>query len=166
MKPRHLAGLSGHLVLAAMMTALGAIVALTFVDVLARQLLGRPVYGAHDLTEHLMAMIVFLGLPLITIAGGHLTVDLFDRILLRPAFWPWRLLVAVLVAAVLVVLGMVMWQAASDAAQFREVSIELNVPRAAFYRIFAISAFLSAAAALWRGWRDMTDPRPASQVVS
>ncbi|AHD02047.1 TRAP transporter small permease [Leisingera methylohalidivorans] len=137
-----------------MMVALGAIVALTFVDVLARQILGRPVYGAHDITEHLMALIVFLGLPLITLAGGHLTVDLFDKYLLRRALWPWHLLVSLLIAAVLSFLGLLMWQAANDAAQFSEMSMELNVPRASFYRFFALSAFVSAAAAVIRGWID------------
>lgn len=147
---------------AAMMVALGAIVALTFTDVLARQILGRPVYGAHDITEHLMALIVFLGLPLITLAGGHLTVDLFDKYLVRRALWPWHLLVSWLIASVLVILGLVMWQAANDAARFSEMSIELNVSRAGFYRFFALSAFVSAAAAVMRGWidrRQMVQPR-------
>ena len=137
-----------------MMLALGAIVALTFVDVLARQLLGRPVYGAHDITEHLMALIVFLGLPLITLKGSHLTVDLFDRYLLRRALWPWHLIVSWLIAAVLILLGLVMWQAANEAARFSEMSLELNVPRSGFYRFFALSAFVSAGAAVIRGWID------------
>ncbi|HBT33667.1 MAG TPA: hypothetical protein DEB15_13005 [Pusillimonas sp.] len=57
--------------------ALLAMVFLTFADVIGRRFFGAPIYGAHDLTEHLMALIVFSGLPLLTSARGHLVVDLF-----------------------------------------------------------------------------------------
>lgn len=61
---------------------MAAMVALTFTDVIGRRLFGHPVFGAHDLTEHLMALLVFTGLPLLTLAAMHLKVDLFDKILL------------------------------------------------------------------------------------
>ena len=40
-----------------------AMVALTFADVIGRRLIGKPIYGANDITEHLMALVVFAGLP-------------------------------------------------------------------------------------------------------
>ena len=40
-----------------------AMVLLTFADVIGRRFFNAPIYGAHDLTEHLMAIIVFSGLP-------------------------------------------------------------------------------------------------------
>ena len=135
-----------------MMAALAAIVALTFCDVLGRHLFGRPVFGAHDITEHLMALIIFLGLPLISLEGGHLTVDLFDRYLLRHALWPWHLAVAALMAALLLFLAWVMWQAAAEARQFKEVSQALNIPRDGLYGFFSISAGLSALAVLVQSW--------------
>lgn len=79
-------------------------VALTFCDVIGRRVFGRPVFGAHDLTEHLMALLVFTGLPLVTLAAMHLKVDLFDKVLLRPGLAWWRKttdLLAVLVFALL-----------------------------------------------------------------
>ncbi|NBR34661.1 MAG: TRAP transporter small permease subunit, partial [Rhodobacteraceae bacterium] len=56
-------------------------VALTFADVIGRRLFGAPIYGANDLTEHMMALIVFAGLPIVTANGLHLTVDLFGKFL-------------------------------------------------------------------------------------
>ncbi|MGR3590949.1 MAG: hypothetical protein ACU0BO_03120 [Limimaricola soesokkakensis] len=38
---------------------LAAMVALTFADAIGRCLFGAPIYGAHDITEHLMALVVF-----------------------------------------------------------------------------------------------------------
>ena len=57
-----------------------AMVALTFADVIGRRLIGKPIYGANDITEHLMALVVFAGLPLVTAAGAHLTIDLLDKL--------------------------------------------------------------------------------------
>ena len=42
-------------------------VALTFADVIGRRLFGAPIYGANDLTEHIMAtaiLLAFLRVPL------------------------------------------------------------------------------------------------------
>ena len=52
-----------------------------------------------------MAIMVFCGLPLLTAARGHLTVDLFDKWLLRPGMGWWHRLVSALVAAVLLLIG-------------------------------------------------------------
>ena len=71
---------------------LAGMVALTFADVIGRRLFGAPIYGAHDITEHLMALVVFTGLPIVTIGGAHLTIDLLDRVLMRPRLAWWRAL--------------------------------------------------------------------------
>lgn len=58
-------------------------VALTFADVIGRRLLGTPVFGAHDLTEHLMGLLVFAGLPLVMLAAMQLlglAVDLAHQL--------------------------------------------------------------------------------------
>lgn len=85
----------------AMAILLLAMGALTFADVIGRRLFAAPVYGAHDLTEHLMALVVFTGLPLVTAAGAHLTIDLFDRLVGHRRMAWRRLLSAMLVVAVL-----------------------------------------------------------------
>ena len=49
-----------------------AMVALTVVDVVARYLFNSPVNGAFELTEMMLATVVFLALPLTTAAGEHI----------------------------------------------------------------------------------------------
>jgi TRAP-type transport system small permease protein len=51
---------------ALLVVMLFAMVALTFTDVVGRRLFNTPVFGANDITEHLMAIIIFAGLPLLT----------------------------------------------------------------------------------------------------
>jgi TRAP-type C4-dicarboxylate transport system permease small subunit len=90
---------------------LSAMVALTFADVVGRRLFNTSVFGANDLTEHLMAMIIFCGLPLLTAHRGHLSIDLLDPWLLKAQWRAWHKLVDVLIASVL---GMIAQQFAVD----------------------------------------------------
>lgn len=138
----------------AMMLLLGGIVALTFADVIGRRIFGVPIFGAHDVTEHLMALIIFLGLPLLTILGGHLTIDLFDRFLLQPQLRLWRFTVALIVAAVFLLIGLLFWEASVEARQFQETSMALRIPRQAFYLFFSASACIASIGAVLRGFAE------------
>ncbi|QJQ94844.1 MULTISPECIES: TRAP transporter small permease [Halomonadaceae] len=133
---------------AVLITALFAIVALTFCDVLGRRLFGTPVYGAHDLTEHLMVVIIFCGLPLVTADRGHLAVDLFDRWLSSPRLRWWHALVSVGVAAILFLIAWQYLLAAQQAVLIHEASQALYIPRSYMYVFMAFTAFLAGLAAL------------------
>jgi TRAP-type C4-dicarboxylate transport system permease small subunit len=128
---------------------MGAMVALTFTDVIGRRVFGHPVFGAHDLTEHLMALLVFAGLPLLTLAAMHLKVDLFDKVLLQPRFAWWLKLTIMLIALVFALMAWTLLGKAIDAATYSEVSQGLNLPRAPLYGWMAACAELSALAALY-----------------
>ena len=72
----------------AVVPALGTIAAalmfclmlLTCVDVVGRYFFNKPVTGGFELTEMLLAALIFAGLPLVTLRGDHITVDLFDPV--------------------------------------------------------------------------------------
>ncbi|MDO9484364.1 MAG: TRAP transporter small permease [Hydrogenophaga sp.] len=128
---------------------LSAMVALTFTDVVGRRLFNTPVFGANDLTEHLMAVIIFAGLPLLTLQRGHLSIDLLDAWLLKPAWRPWHKLVDLLIAAVL---GLIAWEyflAIDEARQINEISPALMIPRSGMYTFIAGTTALAAVAALF-----------------
>ena len=62
-----------------------AMMMLTFIDVTGRKLTGtvafaKPVYGAYEITELLMGVLIFSALPLVTAREGHVTIDIFDRL--------------------------------------------------------------------------------------
>jgi len=128
---------------------LSAMVALTFVDVVGRRLFNTPVFGANDITEHLMALIIFSGLRLVTARRGHLSIDLFDTWLLTPRWRAWHKVVDVLIAAVL---GLISWEyfvAIGEARQINEVSSALTIPRAWMYGYIASTTALAAVLALF-----------------
>lgn len=123
-------------------------VALTFADVIGRRIIGKPIYGANDITEHLMALVVFAGLPLVTAAGAHLTIDLLNKLVSQPWMAWWRVLVSVLVTLVLAVIAWLFVKHGLNASRISEVSQALRLPRAPQYFFMALSCALSALAAL------------------
>lgn len=128
---------------------LAAMVALTFADVLGRRLLNAPVFGANDLTEHLMAIIIFAGLPVLTAHRGHLSVDLFDHWLLTPRWRAWHKAVDVLIAAVLGLIAFEYYLAIGEAREINEVSPALTIPRYWMYGFITVTTALAAVAALF-----------------
>lgn len=125
-------------------------VAINFADVMGRHLFNQPIYGIHDLTEHLMALVVFCGLPLVTIAGLHLTVDVLDNFLNKPYMHWWRHVVIVLMAVILFLIAWTFLQSSLEAAEISDVSGELTIPRGPLYLFMSISALLSSLGLLYQ----------------
>lgn len=74
----------GALLLAIMML-------MTCADVFMRYVLLKPILGSNEITEFLLAGVVFSGLALVTGQRGHIVVTLFEPALLRimPNFYKW-----------------------------------------------------------------------------
>ena len=62
---------------------------ITFADVVARYLLNWPIRGAFEITELGLLVLIFAGLPLVSHADEHVTMDFIDRILPRRMVFPW-----------------------------------------------------------------------------
>lgn len=149
---------------AGMIFMLFAMIALTFADVLGRKLFEKPVFGAHDITEHLMALIIFSGLPLLTAQRGHLCVDLFDRFLNKPGMLWWHHIIAIAVACTLFLISYQYGLAAIEAVEIREISLELSIPRGYIYWFISVSAALSGLLALL-GKHQPHHPHNAQEMI-
>ena len=57
-----------------------ALMLLTCADVAGRYLFNSPVWGAFELTEMMLAALIFAALPLVSLRNEHVTVDLFDPV--------------------------------------------------------------------------------------
>jgi TRAP-type C4-dicarboxylate transport system permease small subunit len=56
---------------------------LTVADVVARYLFNWPLRGAFEITELVLLVLIFAGLPLVSHADEHVTMDFIDRVLGR-----------------------------------------------------------------------------------
>src|SRR4249920_1348596 len=62
-------------------TILFLMMLLTFVDVVARYLFNFPLRGGFEITELMLLVLIFAGLPLVSHSDEHVTMDFIDRVL-------------------------------------------------------------------------------------
>jgi len=121
---------------------------LTFFDVTGRKLLANPIYGAYEVTEFMMGVLIFSALPLVTARENHVTIDVFDHFI-PAAVGRWqRAVVNLLSAVVLAFLGWRLWILSESHLRTHEVTMTLHIPHGPFTRAFAVMAILAAVASL------------------
>lgn len=127
---------------------LAAMMVLTFVDVTGRKFFASPIYGAYEVTEFMMGVLIFSALPLVTAREGHVTIDVFDHFI-APAIGRWqRFLVNLMSTLVLAFLGGRLWILSASHLRTNEVTMTLHIPHGPFSRAFAVLAILAALASL------------------
>ena len=101
---------------------------LTLVDVVGRYFFNTPVTGGFEITEFVLATLIFAGLPLVTAREEQVTVDILDRI--TPAWLArWRgLLLDLLGAVVMGLLCQRMWVKSFEAISYGDSSAILEFP--------------------------------------
>ena len=118
---------------------------LTFVDVVARYLFNRPLRGGFEVTELLLLVLIFAGLPLVSHADEHVTMDFIDRLLRgRARVWLNRS-VHLLVAALMFFMA---WQVTVKADRISSYGDATDVLRILYGPFVYFSAVMIALAGL------------------
>jgi TRAP-type transport system small permease protein len=127
---------------------LAAMMTLTFLDVTGRKFFASPIYGAYEVTEFMMGVLIFSALPLVTARENHVTIDVFDHFI-APHIGRWqRVVVNLLSCVVLAFLGWRLWILSASHLRTNEVTMTLHIPHGPFSRAFAVLAILAAVACL------------------
>jgi TRAP-type C4-dicarboxylate transport system permease small subunit len=140
-----------------------ALVLVTCVDVVGRYFLDAPLRGAFEMTELLVAALVFAALPLTTERREHVEVDLLN------AAFPLQMNRLVSAAAGLFsacLLTTFAWRLASHATRLTEdgaVTNALEIPLAPIAWLAAFSCLVSAFLAFLRGVVPPNEPGPAEK---
>ena len=130
-----------------------AIAGITAVDVFGRYVLSRPVKGAFEIIEVLMALSIFWFLPLLSLHGSHISVSLLSD---RPGSAIDRLRRFVLEIVALVgtsVLAVQLGRAAAEATKQGEASLVLGLPKGPVLAACSVLAAGMAAMHLLRAMR-------------
>jgi TRAP-type C4-dicarboxylate transport system permease small subunit len=117
---------------------------LTFVDVVARYLLNRPIRGGFEMTELVLLVLIFAGLPLVSHADEHVTMDFIDRMLPARAVPVLVRLVHAFVAAVFFFLTWQVLIKAGRIAGYGDTTDVLRIPVGPFVYFMAAMIFLTA----------------------
>jgi TRAP-type transport system small permease protein len=127
-----------------------AMMLLTFVDVVARYVFSRPVRGAFEVTELMLLVLIFAGLPLVTYADEHALMDFIDRLLgVRAQRWLERAVQGTC-AAVMLLLAWVVWLKADRIWAYRDATDVLGIVYGPFVYFMAVTIGLAGALHLYK----------------
>ncbi len=124
--------------------ALFALMWLTLVDVSGRKLLSHSLPGSLELTELLMVVVIFAGLPLVSLQDEHIVFDSFDRLVGRRLLKLQQVLVNGLCAALLSGLAWLVWVKAGEMASYGDTTAQLQLPLGPF--VYLMSALIALTA--------------------
>lgn len=101
---------------------------ITFVDVLGRNLLNRPLTGASELTEIMLALVIFLMLPHVTMRNHHIAIDLIETVVGPKVLFALDVFAALLGAAMFFLIAWQSWVLANKAMGYGDSTAALNIP--------------------------------------
>ena len=125
---------------------------LTFVDVVLRYVFNRPLAGGFEVTELLLLVLIFAGLPLVTHANEHVTMDLIDRWLGARARALLGRVMELASAALMFGLTWLMWLRAARVAGYGDTTDVLRIAVAPFVYFMVAMILLSGLIHLWRAF--------------
>src|SRR6185436_3006665 len=115
----------------------------TFADVVSRYLLNWPLRGAFEATELMLLVLIFAGLPLVSHADEHVTMDFIDRMLPPAAVRVLIRIVHALCAAVMFFLAWQVWIKAGKIAGYGDTTDVLKITIGPFVYFMAAMMFLT-----------------------
>ena len=118
---------------------------LTFADVVARYLVNIPIRGGFEITELTLLVLIFAGLPLVSHADEHVTMDFIDRILPPRLRVPWVRVMDAICAAIMFFLAWQVWIKATRIASYSDTTEVLSITIGPFVYFMAVMIALTGA---------------------
>ncbi|MCZ7565476.1 MAG: TRAP transporter small permease [Burkholderiales bacterium] len=134
-----------------------AMMALTAVDVFQRYVVGVSIRGSFEITELMMVVLIFAGLPLVSIKDQHVTVDLLDHALPAPVQRALRAVAHLVCGVALLGMSWLLWRKAGQVVEYGDVTAALRITLWPF--VYFMSG-LSVVTALIHVYMAFPGPRP------
>ena len=123
---------------------------LTVVDVVARYVFNRPLRGAFEVTELLLLVLIFAGLPLASYADEHAVMDFVDRLLSPARQRALKRAAQAACGVVLCLLAWLVWLKADRIWAYRDATDVLRIVYGPFVYFMAVMLGLAAAIHLYK----------------
>ena len=129
-----------------------AMMLMTFVDVVGRYVFNRPLRGGFEVTELGLLVLIFAGLPLVSHANEHVTMDFIDRLLRPGARLVLERAVDVLCAAIFFFGAWLVWLKADRIWEYRDATDVLRIVYGPFVYFMAVMIALTGLIHLYRAF--------------
>lgn len=141
---------------------LAGIMMVTVVDVVGRYVLNRPLPGSSEITEILMAVLIYAGLPVVSARNAHIVVDLLDSVTPKAVARIRDAIMRLLSILILAVIAWRLWAYGNQIRVYGDTTEYLLIPLAPF--AYVMSAF-AAIAAVVEAYRAAV-PATSAQISS
>ena len=136
-----------------------SLMAITCVDVAGRYLFANSLDGATELTEVGLAIMLFAEMPVVTWRGGHVVVDIMDRVLGGTIVKVLGLLAALVISTSMYFLGMRIFELAERSLRRGVVTEYLEMPAGYIVQYIAVMSWFTALGMITYGiYRIITRP--------
>ena len=120
-----------------------AMMFLTVVDVVARYVFSRPVRGAFEVTELMLLVLIFAGLPLVSFSDEHAVMDFVDRLLGRRGQRELERVIQIANAAFMFLLAWLVWRKADRIWAYGDTTDVLRIAYGPFVYFMALTLALA-----------------------
>ena len=117
---------------------------ITTADVIGRYIFNRPLRGAFEVTELLLLALIFAGLPLVSRADEHVTLDFIDNLLGRRGRLLLRRFVDLVCGLIILGLAWRVWVKAGKIAGYGDTTDVLRIPVGPFVYFMALMVLITA----------------------
>ena len=130
-------------------TVLFVMMMITAVDVAGRYLFNKPFPGGFELTEMMLAALIYCGLPLVSKRREHIVIDTFDPWMSKPAKRGLDVVADIVCSVTLAGIGWLIFRRAARVAEYGDTTSVLTLPLAPVAYLMGVMIVVTAAIHLW-----------------
>ncbi len=116
---------------------------LVVIDVVSRDAFNYSIVGLFEVTEILMGILVFAGVPIVTANQGHVAVTLLDGFIGPKLRLLQKYCVNLFCTVILVIFAWRLWDVAGKLADYNDVTLFLKIPLAPVGYFMAVMTIIS-----------------------
>jgi TRAP-type C4-dicarboxylate transport system permease small subunit len=122
---------------------------ITAVDVAGRYLLNKPLPGGLELTEMMLAALIYCGLPLVSKRREHIVIDTFDPWMSKRFKRRLDVFADIVCSITLAGIGWLIFNRAVRVAEYGDTTSVLTLPLAPVAYLMGVMIVVTAAIHLW-----------------
>ena len=125
-------------------TVLFAMMLVTAIDVAGRYVFNRPLAGGFELTEMMLAALIYCGLPLVSKRREHIVIDTFDPFMARSLKRALDMIGEVVCTLAIGGIGWLIFRRAARVADYGDTTAVLKLPLAPVAYLMATMLVVTA----------------------
>lgn len=138
--------------------------ALTFIDVVGRNLFHRPLMGSNELTEYSLVFVTFFAYSVVAWKRQHIVVDILDSFSPAWLLHAQKIFGDVLGAGLFGMLAQRLWAQGTRLATYGDMTPQLSIPVFYAYYFMAVMSAITAAAFILSAFARRRDESDAKAI--